>query len=112
MQLNDQTRAAVIALAQSAFPALVAMGIIHPIDQATTGVFMLFFSNLITFAALAFKSGQSVDTNLSVPLATHNAVVQQALNTPAPSQSYAVQPQDVRDIITEFVRQQKAAPSV
>lgn len=55
--MNDQLRAAIIAVAQSFFPLIVLLGIVSLSDTQIAAI-MLFITNAITLVALAAKKGQ------------------------------------------------------
>lgn len=55
--MNDNIRAAIIALAQSLFPVLVLLNVID-LDETQIAAIMLFITNAITLVALFFKGGQ------------------------------------------------------
>lgn len=55
--MNDNLRAAIIALAQSLFPVLVIAGVLA-LDETQISVIMLFVTNAVTVIALALKNGQ------------------------------------------------------
>lgn len=55
--INDLSRAAIIAFAQSVFPVLVIAGIADFKDSEIAAI-MLLISNGITLGALLFKVGQ------------------------------------------------------
>lgn len=58
VNLNDQTRAAIIAFAQSVFPVLLIAGIID-LSEEEIGAVMLVIANGLTLAALLFPKGQA-----------------------------------------------------
>lgn len=55
--MNDQIRAAIIAVAQSFLPLLVLLGIVELSDTQIAAI-MLFITNAITLVALTMKKGQ------------------------------------------------------
>lgn len=55
--MNDQIRAAIIAVAQSFLPLLVLLGIVS-LDDTQMAAIMLFITNSVTLIALAMKQGQ------------------------------------------------------
>ena len=56
--MNDQVRAAVIAVAQSLFPVLILLGVLD-LDDTQIAAIMLFITNSLTLVMLAFKKGQT-----------------------------------------------------
>lgn len=55
--MNDQLRAAIIAVAQSFLPLLVLLGIVE-LDDTQMAAIMLFITNAVTLGALLMKQGQ------------------------------------------------------
>lgn len=55
--MNDLTRAAIIAFAQSVFPVLVITGIANFTEEQIAAIILL-ISNGITLGALLWKEGQ------------------------------------------------------
>lgn len=57
MQLNDATRAALMAAVQSLLNVLVLLGLVHITSETLAGI-MLAISNAVVFLGLIIKSGQ------------------------------------------------------
>lgn len=55
--MNDELRAAIIAIAQSLFPVLNLTGILE-LTSDEISIVMLFITNIITTVFLFFKKGQ------------------------------------------------------
>ncbi len=55
--MNDQIRAAIIAVVQSLLPALVLLNVVS-LDDTQIAAIMLFITNAVTLFALLVKSGQ------------------------------------------------------
>ncbi len=100
--LNDQIRTALIVFANSVFPVLTIFGVASFTAEQTATI-MLMVTSAVTLLALVFKQGAQGDPNTTIPIATSNEAVKQALNTPAPSYEI-VDPKDVKDIIDEYER--------
>jgi hypothetical protein len=57
MNLNDTTRAAIIAFVQSVFPVLLIAGVVE-LTEEEIGAVMLVVANGLTLLALLFPKGQ------------------------------------------------------